>query len=251
MSIKVLIISILVTVLGSNHHSTIVYALSSGAPVCIVGGSGVRASHLSRPSNITGSIEFGSFTVKIGSKTLNSSIVNNVAAETNLPVVLSSTNGTQFLGVLIVLNQPNVSLVTNLFLAPNSSDFQNQAGCAPLNYSGFTHTNNTAKTNATATIYLPFGQAAFLDVNVVVANNANISIFFYTRYQLLTDPAPTKSPTKKPTKAPTKAPAKNATKVPTKAPTKAPTRKKCGLFKLSILCFNGCGFAGRLFGWCD
>ena len=247
MSIKVLIISILVAVLGSNHRSTIVYALSSGAPVCTIGQSAVNSTHLIRPSNITGSIASGSFTVKIGNKTLNSTIVNTIAGITNLPLELSSVNATQFRGALVVLNQPNVNLESNLFLAPNSSDYKIQAMCAPLNYSGFTHTNGVLKSNATATINLPYGQAAFLDVNVVVANNANISIFFYTRYQLLSDPAPTKSPTK----APTKAPAKNATKVPTKAPTKAPTRKKCGLFKLSILCFNGCGFAGRLFGWCD
>ena len=34
------------------------------------------------------------------------------------------------------------------------------------------------------------------------------------------------------------------------APTDPPTRKSCGLFGLSILCFNGCGLVSRILGLC-
>lgn len=252
--IKASILSCLAVFLGSSSYSAIVEALPNGSPVCIVGGPAVRASHLSNPNNITGSIVFGSFAVKIGSTTLNSSIVNTIGGNKDLPLVLSSVNGTQFRGVLIVLNQPNVSLLSNLIISSGSTDYQPQVNCSTLNYSGFTHVDRNLKDNATATINLPINQSAFLDVNVVVANSAS-SIYFYTRFQLVADtPAPTKAPTKAPSKAPskptTKSPTKSPTKAPTKSPSKAPTRKACGLFHLSIFCLNGCGVFGRLFGLC-
>jgi hypothetical protein len=260
MYIKSMIFTTLVALLDGNHHYAIVNALPNGSPVCTVGGPAVRSAHLSNPNNISGSIEFGSFAVKIGSKTLNSSIVNTIDGNKDLPLVLSSVNGTQFRGVLIILNQPNVSLLSNLFISPSSTDYKPQVNCSTVNYAGFTHVINTLKDSATATINLPINQSAFLDVNVVAANNASISIYFYTRFQLVAEtPAPTSAPIKAPTKAPTKAPVKPPTKAPTKAPTvapteaptKAPIREDCGLFGLNIFCFNGCGLFGRLLGFCD
>ena len=55
----------------------------------------IRKSESLKYSNNIGSIAFGSFAVKIGNKTLNSAIVNRVAANTDLPMELSSENGTQ------------------------------------------------------------------------------------------------------------------------------------------------------------
>ena len=261
MYIEALTLSIFAIFLGGKTGD--VHALPNGSPVCIVGGPAVRASHQSNPNNITGSLAFASFTVKIGNSTLNSSVVNTIAANTDLPLVLSSLNGTQFRGALVILNQPNASLVSNLFISPNSTDYKSQVNCSTGGNAGFTHVSSSLKDSFTATVNLPFGQAANLDVNIVVANNANISIYFYTRFQLNTPPppptkaptkSPTKSPTKKPTKAPSKAPTKSPTKTPTKSPTKsptkAPTRKACGLFKLSIFCLNGCGIIGRWIGLC-
>ena len=40
------------------------------------------------------------------------------------------------------------------------------------------------------------------------------------------------------------------TRVPTRAPTKAPFRRRCGFFRLSIICFRGCGLLRRLLGLC-
>jgi hypothetical protein len=37
---------------------------------------------------------------------------------------------------------------------------------------------------------------------------------------------------------------------PVPTPVKPPTRKRCGLFGLSIFCFNGCGLIRRLLGLC-
>lgn len=251
--IKALILSCLVAFFGGSNYIAVVNAFSSGSPVCTVGGPAVQARHLSNPNNITGSIAFGSFAVKIGDTTLNSSIVNTIGGNRDLPLVFSSVNGTQFRGVLIILNQPNVSLLSNLIISSN--DYKPQENCSTFNYSGFTHVNSNLKDSATATIKLPINQSAFLDVNVVAANNASISIYYHTRFQLVADtPAPTNAPTKTPTKAPskltTKSPTKSPTKAPTKSPTKAPTRKACGLFRLSIFCLNGCGVFGRLLGLC-
>ena len=262
---KALILSVLVLVASfGNHHDgyIVVNALPNGSPVCIVGGPAVRASHTSNPNNITGAIEAALFAVKIGNKTLNSTAVNAIAATVDLPVELTSTNGTEFRGVLVVLNGNN-SLVSNLFISPNSTDYKAQVNCSTAGDAGFTHISNGLKSNFTATMNLPYSESAFLDVNIVVVNR-EISIYYHTRYMLLGDPAPpttksptkapttTKSPTKKPTKKPTKAPTKAPTNsTVTKAPTKAPTRKACGLFKLSIICLNGCGLFGRILGLCD
>jgi hypothetical protein len=154
--IEALTLSIFVAFLGGKYHNVAVHALPNGSPVCIVGGPAVRASHQSNPNNVTGSIDFASFTAKIGNTTLNSTSINVIAANTDLPLVLSSVNGTQFRGVLIVLNQPNASLISNLFINPNSTDYKPQVNCSMGNNAGFTQISNTLKDNATATINLPF-----------------------------------------------------------------------------------------------
>jgi hypothetical protein len=244
-----------------------VNALPNGSPVCTIGEAAVHSTHLTRATIVTGTLSLGTFQVSIGSLTLNSTVVNTIPSNTTLPVVLSSTNGTQFKGVLIVLNQPNTSLTTNLNIDPNSTDLKPQASCLPANYSGFTHTNNTLKSTANLTITLPSNQVAFLDVNVVVVNSGstNTSIYYYTRYQLLgaaavapvpvpVPAAPVASvPVPVPVKAPVPVPVpvKAPTKSPTKSPTKAPVRDDCGLFRLNIFCpFTFCGIFGRLLGIC-
>jgi hypothetical protein len=52
----------------------------------------------------------------------------------------------------------------------------------------------------------------------------------------------TRAPTMKPIAAPV------TQSVPTKAPNRR--RRPCGLFRLSIICFNGCGLIGRFLGLC-
>ena len=165
MYFKPLILTTLAAFLGGNNFNHTVDARSDGSPVCAVGGSAVQFTHLTRPSIITGSIVIGSFAVMIGSKTLNSSIVNTIDGSKDLPLVLSSLNGTQFRGVLIVLNEPNVSLTSNLFISPNSTEYKTQANCSAANYAGFTHVSSALKNSATATINLPINRTAFLDVD--------------------------------------------------------------------------------------
>ena len=262
MSMKVLILPLLVAVLFDNHRNAVVQALPSGVPVCSVGVTAVQNQHLNRPNTVTGSIAFGSFAVQIGNTALNSSTVNTIVANTDLPLVLSSVNNTQFRGVAIILNHPNASLISNLFINPNSTEYKTAIGCENEPVSSICHTDNSLKNSAEATINLPNNRAAFLDVNIVVVARGSNSTYFYTRFQLMTDPSPTKPPTRTPTKSPTKAPsntkaptkAPSNTKAPTKAPSippaNAPTGNDCGLFGLNLLCFNGCGLFGRIFGLC-
>ena len=227
MFVKASIFSMLVGIFVGNHPNALVNAFTSGAPICTVGEEAFRGSHTRETNRTTGSLAFGSFVVTIGNTTLNSSNVNYVAESIDLPLVLSSLNGTQFRGVAIILNQPGVNLLSNLFIAANSTEYKVITDCISANYAGTTHVDSTLKDKATATVNLPVSQSVYLDVGVVVANNANVAINFYSRFQLST------------------------MKPPTKAPTKAPTREDCGLFKLNIFCFNGCGLLGRLFGLCD
>jgi uncharacterized protein YjiK len=70
------------------------------------------------------------------------------------------------------------------------------------------------------------------------------------RAPFATDPAT--SPMTNPVAAPM-APIAVAPMAPNEAPVKSPTkptRKRCGLLRFSIICFNGCGFFGRLFRFC-
>jgi hypothetical protein len=165
---------------------SVVDAFSSGSPVCTIGEPALQSTHLTRQTVMNGTLSRGTFQVSISNSTLNSTIVNTVPSNTSLPVILSSTSGVLFRGVLIILNHPNTSLSTNFIISPNSTDLKPQAQCAPANFSGFTHTNNTLKSTARFAIILPSNQAAFLDVNVVVINSGvtNTSIYYYTRYQL-------------------------------------------------------------------
>jgi Bacterial protein of unknown function (DUF839) len=62
--------------------------------------------------------------------------------------------------------------------------------------------------------------------------------------------SPVAPPAAAPVRPPVATPVKAPTNAPVKAPTKAPTRKRCGVFKFSIVCLNGCGIFGRLFKFC-
>ena len=272
-------------------NSITIGALPTGSPVCTVGSAAPQSLHLSRTPRGTGAIASASFQVKIGTMTLvEGSSVNTIAANTNLALEVTSANGTQFRGVLVILNaEPNVNLVSNMFISPTSTLLQVQSSCSFSNYAGFTHTSNALKSSAQATINLPANQAAFLDVNVVVANNdAQGSFYYYSRYQVSTVvaapvPAPVAPPRPAPVSAPI-VPAPIAPSVPRTAPVPAPlapksvpvpvptiiiapvpaptaptpmtapasspTRASCGLLGLSIFCFNGCGLIRQILGRC-
>ena len=252
MYVKAFIFTIVAAIFGGNRCNPVVQAFSSGSPTCFVGNSSVGNRHTTNQNIVNGSLAFGSFYVKICSTVLNSTSVNTISPNTDLPLVVSSVNNTQFRGVQVILNQPGINSLSNLFFS-TAAELFTAPTCDMLQYGSFVQANSALKQNTTATINLPGNRSSFLDVNVVVALNENISMFFYTRFQLIT-PAPTKAPTKIPTKTPTKAPSKNPSKapskMPTKAPSKSPTRTKCGLFGLNIFCFNGCGLFGQLLGFC-
>lgn len=260
----------------------VVVALPGGAPVCTVGSAAPSSLHLTRPFILTGGLPLGNFKVVIGANQLSGgTFVNRITANTNLSLQVS---GAEFKGVLVILNKDGTNLVSSL--TTSSSLLQTQSSCLPSGYGGFTHTSRDVKTSVSATINMPANLEAFLDVNVVVANNATSSIYYYSRYILSTMPAPVAAPVSPPVKAPVTAPVATPVKAPVtapvaapvkapvavapvsppvvvKAPTSAPvaapvavpvgapTRAPCGLLGLSIFCFNGCGLFGRILGLCE
>lgn len=221
-------ITLIITLLFVIH---ITVARPDGSPVCNVG-SAAPASwaislHTLRPNSDTGPISKRDFVVTIGNLTLDSTAVNTIPA-TELTLELSSTNGTQFRGVLIILNKDGVDLTSN-FVSSNAL-LKAQEDCPRKGYSGITHTSRDFKSIADGIVSIPANLDVFLDVNVVIANNDTNSEYYYTRFQLIGESAP--GP-------------------PVEAPVPAPFRIPCGLFGLSIFCFNGCGLFGRLFGLCN
>ena len=266
----------------------VVVALPSGAPVCTVGSAAPSSSHLLRPSIVTGGLPVGNLKVLIGGTQLSGgTFVNRITATTNL---ILEVNGAEFRGVLVILNKEGTNLTSSV--TTSSSLLQTQSSCPPSGYGGFTHTSRDIKTSVTANINMPANLEAFLDVNVVVANNSTNSIYYYSRYIVstmaapvapvaspmaapdaapvaapVTPPvtapvpapvaAPMKAPVASPVAAPMKAPVASPVvaapvDAPVAAPAKVPTEapKSCGLFGLSILCFNGCGLIGRILGFC-
>ena len=218
----------------------------------------------------------GNLKVLIGGTQLSGgTFVNRITATTNL---ILEVNGAEFRGVLVILNKEGTNLTSSV--TTSSSLLQTQSSCPPSGYGGFTHTSRDIKTSVTANINMPANLEAFLDVNVVVANNSTNSIYYYSRYIVSTmaapvapvappmaapDAAPVPAPVAAPMKAPVASPVAAPMKAPVAspvvaapvdapvaAPAKVPTEapKSCGLFGLSILCFNGCGLIGRILGFC-
>jgi hypothetical protein len=228
-----LIITTIAVIHISNGDDVVVEALPDGSPVCTVGGPAPRSLHLIRPSIVTGEICLGNFQITIGNTTLNRDIVNSIFPDTDLLLELSSTTGKQFRGVLMILNQPDVDLKSNLYIDPNSTTFKVQDDCASSNYAGFTHVDNSLKSVANATMNLPNNQVAYLDVDIVIANNNGKSEYYYTRYQLKGEVVSVSAPISESSSCTTER-----------------RRESCGLFGISLFCLNLCGLFGRLVGLC-
>ena len=217
-----------ISFLGVTIHCFVVTARPDGSPVCTVGSAAPQSLHLSRQPGFLGGISVGKFEVKIGDTVLDSTSINEIPGGANLTLDMRSTDGGEFRGVLIILNKDGVDLSSNLF--PTVPGFKEQTSCSFSGYSGFTHSNRDLKQFAQGSITMPANQEAFLDVNIVVANNfVKGSIFHHTRFQLLTkdtSSAPVKAPvrTTTPTSAPVKPPVRAPVKPPIRAPVKPPIR---------------------------
>ena len=215
-----------ISIISISIHCFVVTARPDGSPVCSVGSAAPQSLHLSRQPGLLGGISDGNFKVKIGDTVLSSSSVNEIPGDETLVLDMRSTDGSEFRGVLIVLNQDGVDLSSNLITSVPG--FKEQTSCVLSGYSGFTHANRELKQFVQGNITMPIDQAAFLDVNIVVANNfVKGSIFYHTRFQLLTEnesSAPVKSPTPAPTSTPVRSPIKSPVRAPIKAPINAPAR---------------------------
>jgi hypothetical protein len=268
----------------------VVMARPDGCPVCTVGTAAPQSSHLVNPT--TGPISTGQFQITIGGVVVTESPnILRITSETDLPVVISSTTGTQFRGILLVLNKDGVDLLNRL--VATSLAYKPQALCPTTNRSGFTHVNNELKSSATATIRMPSNLTAFLDINIVLSNRSpEGSVFYYSRFEIttatpaapatapvpvpITVPVPLSVAAPVPLPNPVAAPLPNPVPSPVTAsvptvplPTAAPKRRhcgpfdifglrsfgpnceRCGILGLGILCPFDCNFFSRLLGLSD
>lgn len=199
-----------------------VSAFPDGTPNCEIGASSTRSAHLSLSRNPqTGAIQKGGFDVFINDKLLPVTVTGpnifdfDVGVDNTLTI--KSSTGKQFRGVLIILSKTGFNTTLNLTPLP---PYQVPIACEKLPYSGFTHKEPSFKSTASGTLrWDTVGDELSLDVNIVVANNATASIYYYTNYKL-------------------------------RAAT--PVRSSCGLLGLSLFCpLTFCGVFGRLLGLCS
>jgi hypothetical protein len=262
---------------GGGGGGWFVSARPDGAPNCELNGAAPMSQHLiSSPikSHITGSIADYGYDLVINGRVMDPNggvgqfLVNQTQAVQFRLRPNASTLPEPWRGVLLIVHQTGVDRSTAL--TPVMPTYQAAGGCTGQPVSGVTHPDNERKNTSAPVALLRINQLNStnlrLNVNLVIANNATNSIYYYSQFNLETVTAlaptrvptrrPTRAPTRAPTKAPTKAPIRPSTKSPTKAPTKAPTlaptkSKRCGLLGLRIFCpIRRCGILGTALGLC-
>jgi hypothetical protein len=267
---------LLLLLCGHDHRSSggvwVVRARPDGAPNCELNGAAPMSQHLtSSPvkSRVTGSIADYGYDVVIGGRIMDANGVGQFLVNQTHAVQFRlrpnvTTIPEPWRGVLLIVHQAGVDRSTAL--TPVTPAYQMAIGCTGQAVSGVTHPDNERKTTTAPVALLRINQLNStnlkLNVNLVIANNATNSIYYYSQFALETVTAlaptraptwrPTRAPTRTPTKPPTKPPTKSPTKSPTKVPTKAPTKsKRCGLLGLRIFCpIRRCGVLGTAIGWC-
>ena len=202
---------------------TVVAPLPTGAPVCTIDFSAVNNLHLAKERNPqTGPLSNADFIVKINGVTAQPGVVLEIPAQRDIPVVVTSGSGSQrFKGVLMIISEATASFTNELY--PASPLLQQSVPCQETGTrAGVTHRSNETKTEAPAFLNIQDNyEVVNLDVNVVVVNNAQSSIFYFDRYILKTFGG-------------------------TEAPTATPRTAECGLFGVGLFCFNTCGLFLRL-----
>jgi hypothetical protein len=192
-----------------------VIAFPDGCPVCTVGRLAPQSLHLDRPFTQTGPISQGQYEVKVSNITLSINQINRIATNVDLSLILSNSANTQFRGIMIAINRDGLDLSTNL--RPASSTYKVQSNCPDVGNSGITHRDNSPKSSAEGIIYLEANRTAFLDVNVVVANNDQQSIYYYSRFEITTvvsNPFSVPAPVPTPIMAPLPTPIKDPLPIP-------------------------------------
>jgi hypothetical protein len=262
---------------GSGGGVRLVRARPDGAPNCELNGAAPMSQHLtSSPvkSRVTGSIADYGYDLVINGRIMDPNGVGQVLVNTTQAVQFRLRPSVTippeaWRGVLLIVHQAGVDRSTEL--TPVTPAYTVAGGCTGQPVSGVTHPDNGLKNTSAPVALLRMTQLNStnlrLNVNLVIANNATNSIYYYSQFALeaVTALAPTRAPTrapirpptKSPNKAPTKAPIQPPTKAPTKPPTKVPTRaptkpnKLCGLFSLRIFCpIRRCGVLGTALGLC-
>jgi Reeler domain len=201
-------------------------SLPSGAPSCEVGKAAPMSLHLAASRNpTTGTLLSANFIVKIDGVVLDPDATNEIQANRELEVVITSDTGQQaFKGALMIVSK-SALLTTDIFTlsTAQATDLQLNALCPNEGRSGVTHVDNNVKTSIAATMQFDENiDDLKFDVNVVVQNNDAGSFFYWTQYTLKVVGA-------------------------TAPPTAAPRSRGCGLFGFNLFCpFTLCGLFGRL-----
>jgi hypothetical protein len=159
-----------------------VNAFPSGAGGCAGGMAAVSGYHLDTAGGrpvISGSLFKGAITVQIGSTVLNGTmLVGDFPIGQDLPLSIDASS-VEYKGVLVRLEAPTgVNTATTLLPGTNTK-------MAPVCMDpiiGITHTNNNTKSTSTGTIR--FDEEVLnvvLDITVVFQNDAEFSIYAYSR----------------------------------------------------------------------
>jgi hypothetical protein len=165
-------------------------ALPDGAPVCVIGNPNVNNRHLlveRKPK--TGTITAGGFDVFINDELIriipgNKNIFGFLAGKNNT-ITVKSTTGQQFRGVLALLSlnrTPETNTKANL---QPTGNYEFALGCEKLPHQGISHSEPAWKKEFPMTLFWnQSGDTFNFDINVVVANNASSSIYYWSQYKL-------------------------------------------------------------------
>ena len=210
--------------LGLLHSSS---AFSTGAGRCVVGEPAPQGFH-PNPLDGGGLLVNGGYTI-----TLNGNVISTSDRQPPTVVVDElfqiGVEGPDFKGFLIMLaDQPEGALVGN---SPAVQQATTGTGCAGT--ASVTHTSNDLKQSVFVNGTVSEERSSSIHINIVVSNDANGSLYYYTQLPLLVMEAPpSASPTLTPlSEAPTVIPSSLTTTITPTAPeiTTAPNVESPGM----------------------
>jgi hypothetical protein len=219
---------------------TSVHAFPTTISNCEAGLEAINGEpHVPAPTIITGSLDIGGFSVKLGTTTLSTTTTSTFAVGVNTTLTITGTKA--FKGFFMRLGEVG-GVQTDTALS-GTGNVKVPKVCITAGVGGVCHTSSSEKTSVTAVLRLDAAAASMpLDVTIVVVADYDVSEYYYTEYKISAVSAstptlnptasptvaitakPTMSPTASPTKVPTKISTKIPTNVPIKIPTKVPTK---------------------------
>lgn len=198
----------------------------NGAGGCAGGEAAVDDFHLQGGMGKTietGSLENNGFEVSIDGNVLdpNEPYIFTIGVDH----VLLVEGRDRFLGILVRLEAEDDGVDTIGALDENSNNLQEADACIRA-VVGITHTNNNRKRDAEIILRLDETTAATLDITLVLANNVDESIYYYSGYNLEAIEQPSNSPSI--SSAPSNALSASPSSSPSLSPSESPSFRPSG-----------------------